>query len=498
MPGTCPCCFIDYIEQNFNPEDISPLLWSRFLRNCQRVRHLSGAPKLGGRNMSPSSWRRIAPLLPSSALFPNLRTLHITGTTWTPAILSPSITCFKWILGNRYQSVSLREGYFRGAASSIIRLTPHLRSLTLVGAPAIQASAEEIVVLCAGLRRLECVYLPRHCISGDVLAALAFHERLQYIWTCNVWEDWEDLCIGRRELVRAFPLDVWESSRTQSFQSLCYLALSLPDLETARRLFGSPYFVGNRIESVDLSIAFPEDTRSSHLHAFLRCLVNSCPLLYQLVLVMSKDLQTPLDGNGIDPIVIGAFEPLLTLSALRRFHFEHTLPVDANDQQIARFAEGWKLMEYLSLNRYPRILYPSKLSIASCSYFARWCRSIVTLGLYINASLPADPSFAVRFGRRFSRLHLGASSYPLRATMECCWLLSENLLILLPVDCKLVTGLTEYTVSVHYTVSDDGSLISLTGKQMDLADQGWHSVARMADIERKWLESGLCRDEEAS
>lgn len=343
-----------------------------------------------------------------------------------------------------------------------------------------------------GFTHLRTVCLPRYALSQPIFDALATLQALEDVTPNPFVNGWERLLVGERETVLSFSItNLRPPTLITPFASIRSLHLTLPDVGVGSYVFGDPYFSAHSLESLELFFIYPGADRPSDVRGFLERLSTNCPNLWQFVFSMVARLEVSAAVSFVEPITITALGSLALFKKLTHCHFEHTLPLDASDDDIDTLAMGMPQLRYLSLNRHPAVLYPSRLTLNSLAAFSRHCPQLEWLGLYINSLLPADASSALPFGPSLTALNVGASIFPCRGTCDGWWLIGEYLAMMLHDQCALGMSVHEDLAdAIDWVPGPGGGLVRVPKSLLCQYDDGWKSVEVMAKQFRVWARTG--------
>lgn len=406
--------------------------------------------------------------------------------------MSPTVRTFSWLVA---PAPALPHPFVSDMVQEAPRLMPSVTTLTIIGATFLEENRTDVAIMLESFQQLRTVCLPRYAISQPIFDALARLPALEDVIPNPFVHGWERFLVGERSTVLDLSIaTLHPPTQTPSFASLRFLHLTLPDIGVGRYVFGDQYFSARCLESLELFFVFPGADTSSDVAVFLQRLAKSCPNLWQFTFSMVARLEVPAHVAFVEPVSISALAHLSLFKKLTHFHFEHTLPVDASDSDVSTLAMYMPQLRYLSLNRHPAVLFPSKLTLNSLASFAHYCPELEWLGLYLNSLAPTDASSAVPFGPAFYFLNVGASIFPCRGTCDGWWLIGEYLAMALHDNCSLGTSLHEDLAdAIDWVSGPVGGLVRVPKSLLSQYDDGWKSVEIMASQFRLWSRTGYYR-----
>lgn len=475
--------------QAFEDRPLDLAQWERLQRNCRRVLYFGNDTDRGQIGLEPKSKRLICDLYTGQPLFPKLKVLHLSDDCLDAMFMSNTVEEMNW----RFDTdLVAEESSYLKHVDDIGGIMANIRRLSLHAEDIIENHGDVLAQLLLQLPFLEWISIPRYTSTPSIIGALATRPHIDTILS-NPPPD--PVGIFGNVADRHFTLRWTEESLGRHwpyFSRIRVLSISLPYLDYATTLFQQSSSPGDLLEFLEIFIAFPRDARKETIRMFFETVVKRCSRLRTLDLSMvtasgiPSDVEAAVEGQ-FEAIDYRVMEPLLDSKSLIRLYVRHTYPVDMSDDDAGRFARRWPQGEALILNQRPSVHLTPTQTLKSVLHFARGCPRMVTLGLYVNGNLYADPGPDAAFSPDFTVLDLGVSPFPLRGRGDGLYLMAKFIATVLPHGSKILTGVNDFLIDSQdfrpAAGEDDLDADGLTYVDfhtLDAYDDGWRCVQRMA------------------
>lgn len=470
--------------------------------------------------------------LEGRVLFPRLRSLSVFDSAMDRLFVSESLQELIW----RFCTLDSEDsGLLLSQMRALVGVSPHVTSLSLLGACIGDEPDTVIASLCASMPRLQRLFLGPYTLSPIILRALLYHRDLIAIEIVEIDVLYEDRTAYRARHSRwtrtfldaagasilnssttldspdhmlshpvpeiAIPLRSVDVSSSTPFNTslstsssitkvssddllprLSRFGIAMPDVAAVTLFFGQNPFPLSRLERLHLVLSQSQSTRACEVRDLFVSLADTCIALSEVVLQMRLDTEDEGSQKAsiIQSLSFSDLRPLLDLDIVV-FELEHTYPLEMTDGEAELLARTWHGLQHLSLVRRPLVLLPSKMSVRAISAFSLWCPYLETLGIYVDGGsyIPSVFDVVSRFNSRFSVLNLGLSSIPTDLSHEQCACIAYYLRRILPFTAILSSGTWEGSIDNpdEFEVDPDGDLSRISPVQLFEYEEGWSRVS---------------------
>lgn len=384
--------------------------WWHFIHNSPRVRRLI-FPHYGGKyGLTSSALLEIASTRTIPVIFPNLLELSAGSYEFDVMFTAPFAHAFDLFLNTQQQSSA------RMPIPTLLRhipeRMPHLSELFIESDAMVHGYDNEFAGALAFLLNLRIVTLPLYSFSPAVCMALSGLPQVQYIMR-NHQEPKPQR--GDEIAQKTFPN---LALHPNAFPSLIYIALSSHCIVDARRVLLNPHFPTFRLATLKLHIPFsldPVDVRG-----FLDSLAETASSsLRKLVLEFVKaDYRLKEEVAKITPLRFEHILPATRFKHLFQLTITHTYPIELTDNDVKQLLEPWTNIEHLFLNPHPVITTAPSLTLAALKHLAKNCRTLNSVGLYVDASRPIPSIECIAPLRTWKQFWIGCSPLPPKSAMS--------------------------------------------------------------------------------
>lgn len=250
---------------------------------------------------------------------------------------------------------------------------PNLLSLDLRVPYAVRLIEADIRELLRSLPHLKKVIFPEFYLTSTIVSELSRKKHINVIR----FEIGSQQGLGEEEDLDSFS-PILEQGAFPVLQDLSITA-SLGDIIRFMNTDFSP------INITSLFINTYIELEPEQLHTLLATLSKKCPLLFELYI---KLLYVPaqLELVPAKQITFDTLRPVLSFPNLTAFELMHTYPVNITPEEIEELASQWPSLEHLRLNEEPLIMHDLTFELGVFIPFARHCRKLVELGLFMDAT----------------------------------------------------------------------------------------------------------------
>ncbi|KDR71523.1 hypothetical protein GALMADRAFT_281781 [Galerina marginata CBS 339.88] len=374
--------------------------WKRFEKYANRVRRLVYEPDglTPPRKMKQSVFDDVARTRTRLDILPNMHTLQWRAPLSISIMFMHSgIKSFTVWLPLQLETISPRP-FFQDIAARM----PNLASLDVRSYVPLRCIETEMANLLMLLSKLQRITLPRYYFTTCIAETLSGLEHLGII---------EFQYVPEQGCGSVFDVSTFNPSLSEgSFPALWDHSMAVT-FDDASRFFNLSFTPTN---ITMLYIDSYEIETPTALHNLLSVIAENCQLLKFLALLSLRDASlTTLAENPYDTglmVTMDHLKPVLKLANLTALEFTQQYPLVLNPADIELLASSWPAIETLSLNSEPVHLSQSNLTLDALTPFARHCRKLHHLGLFIDAtSIPQPPIASIVPFQSLKRLSMGVS-----------------------------------------------------------------------------------------
>lgn len=485
---------IDKIPQMFAAFESPDMMAQRFVENCGFTQTFSGLKADGYSQVCGPVVDALDETLKNMhtpPLFPQLRELTIVNDIAPTFIMSGSVVTLLWVFTLGAVDGIEGGGFIDIVVNDILRLMPHLTTLTIEGAVSVADFDTTFGRLCYGLRNLRQVVFPHMSLGPIAFRAFDRHINITHIHAGEFDDPDEEDVGGRRTSIGRWT-DTAVHFTSQSFLNLVDLSFALPDLRVATSIFDQDHSPAARLRWLDLHLATPQSVRRKDVRVFFRVLRRRCPQLLELTLGMYVACDTPEDVVDIETLDMSCISILTGFTSLDSITIDHTYPIEITDADVEIIASSWSRLRAFRLNEHPLVLLTSTLTLNAFAHLVRCCRDIVSAALYVDGFAFVDAPLDMLSISKLRLVSLGVSSFPSDAReyrlMYTAMFFSNTFTDV----CTVVTGHDDVLFdSVEFMPnSRDNGLIPAPLYLLEQYGSAWSLVNDMARAFRRWKRLG--------
>nr|GAT60857.1 predicted protein [Mycena chlorophos] len=375
--------------------------WQRLERYSKRVRRLIFDADACSLPLEATVFEDASRTRTSLAILPNL--VHLDWRAPLPLsmiFMTPNVKSF--VLWIPETDITSLRSYFRD-------VTTRMPNLTVVDVHTIvpmHKIEDDMVFLLGNLPKLRKIVFPRYHLTTRVAETLSLLESLGTV----EFQYHADQGLGAPE------------DTTGVFQPKLQLGAfpSLYDMSTTITLGDAVAFMKQTFAPTNLTALYidsPLMESPAIVQELLEHLGQCCQLLETLgilTLIEDKDAAKLADVPAENRINFSHLRSLLLFPNLAMFELIHQNPLDLTFEDLQQLAQSWPSLRKLILNNEPAILDCCPLTLDALLPFARHCRELEHLGMFVNASSADIPStyaatFQIKPFARLRRLSMGTS-----------------------------------------------------------------------------------------
>ncbi|KAF8580717.1 hypothetical protein K439DRAFT_1662647 [Ramaria rubella] len=353
---------------------ILPSDWARFDYYAPRVRYLEYDEAEHQIYIDEAAFTDIARTRLRIVLLPKLRTLR-----WNTRHLHQSVLFMHQNVTNLVANIDgpfqAGEGFVEVKAFllDVASRLPNLAILDLRASYSVMRVKGALIPLLRGGTRLKKVVLPRYWFCSAVLSALAGLRHLECL-------QWEYITQGEGDPTDVELLEVTASDG--AFPALLDLSLET-NLQDVTALFESS------LAPVRLSMFYLRSLRvvpPAEIHHFISTCSTTCHNLTDLSLDLHSNVFEPVPTSH--RITLETLEPLFACPNITHLTLMYNTPLAPTDADAEILAKRWPHLVSLQLNDEPSTLTTPTMTLAALLPFAAHCPKLMTLHLYVDATLP--------------------------------------------------------------------------------------------------------------
>ncbi|PSR94375.1 hypothetical protein PHLCEN_2v4460 [Hermanssonia centrifuga] len=377
----------------------------------------------------------------------------------------------------------------------ILERTPHLLKLEVRAEAPMRSIQPELLALYRGLRKLRHLVSPMYFLTSGIISELSRAEKLGII---EFAEPVEQGTGDRADVAHFAP-----ALNDGAFPSLLKLSFSA-------HLQHATQFISRQFMPLNLSCLYLHILAIDNpavLQQFLSIIARRFLVLTELHVDFLLGPDSPIAPPP--PFIarpnLDTLRPLMACSRLKVFELRWDYQLNLSESDLEKLAISWPYLEVLKLNSEPLPeLTPPILTVEAILPFARHCRRLRELGLYIDGEhVPARQSASPQPFHFLEALVLGSS--PIGAVEPMALFLSQ----LCPLSCRIVAGVRwpdAFGIAMdHAGIMDDRRMKmpewwvkwNDVGKVLPLAIQArLEERGRMTALAREMDMLNVCRREE--
>jgi hypothetical protein len=367
-----------------------------------------------------------------------------------------------------------RQPFFQ----DIVDRTPFLTYLDMRTKELARDIEADFLELIRGLRKLRKVVVPLYHLTSRVMETLSTLEDLG-----TIQFEFYKQGKGIKE-----DLEVFNPTLTEDgFSSLWDLSLSAHLIHCTTFLKG-PHAPAH-LTSVYIHAMSVESEAS--VHQFFTAIAEQCPLVQALYLecLPGSTLSTQWNASTVEfePLTVNTLKPLFDCFRLITFELMHPVPLSLTMEDLEEISSKWSSLEVIILNCEPVLAVDvrSNLNLHAVLPFARNCRNLIRLGLFINATAADIPS-ATEIPEPFpqlAELRFGVSA--IAETGPVALFLSR----VCSVGCFVATGVTWPYLEVESPVTLESAGVITTWCSVSITLP--HACFVLTTVQQRWEQVDL-------
>lgn len=466
----------------------------KFLRNINYTQSFSTSPHKYHGSLSPRALAKVLHHLKLPAdqpfLFPNLKSLDVGSDSAMYMLMPPSVVELNITFT---MDIATSPPAVAQIVADVEQRLPSLEVFCVSGSNAVLQNEDIFVGFFMRMDRLTTISLPRYLLSPSIFHHLGQHHSLTGIRSNDINDRPENAVAGYRAFVQRWsPLQLFLPS--PSFASLRDLDIALMHLTDGIQFLDETGFPTVMLNRFHFYVADPQDATAAESEDFVKMVAKKCPNLTDFMLSMFAETIAPQDFVGIERLKPGVVKAALEMRNILHVRFEHSLPMDVDDKDIAGFAPQCQKLKSLFLNSHPLGLFPPPLTMLSVAHIARNCPKLEMLGLYIDGRRypdiqDQDGSYP-RFSYRDFILDVGLSPMPSDPSPGALRCSSEYFVYLFPDLGAIRTGFRRSVFDSREFIPSDTAVMGLVPASLMLLsswNMTWKLVVRLAAEMRKEL-----------
>lgn len=311
--------------------------------------------------------------------------------------------------------------------SSIIKhiliALPNVQRLTVLGDDRMEKFLDEIVRLCRGFTHLTELTLSPTAITTNLLSTLG---SLPYLREIKVVE--QDRIYDRKSMKTPDPAIQSRgiTLRRNAYRSLKTIGLTASAGGSLRQLLSNRHFPARSLTTLWVRFNKGASFTPTDVQAVIQLIASQCPSLECLTVRFAPFDQFGLDHvRGVTGLNFIHIEPFLSLSMLREFTIDHTLPITLSNDNVSEIARRAASFRVLWLNPFPAITtalrYWDPPPLTCLRHFAYHCKSLRSIGLYVSASYPIEDDETTPTFRSLQEIFVGWSEIPITPLLVRMW-----------------------------------------------------------------------------